>query len=257
MFECGQTVGELFPGRAAVCRFEKAALFALPRTVLPRALPPGPEVGVNNLRIRRVKLDLHRAGVLVFVEDAFECLAAVGRSIDAAFGIWSVRVAEHGDEEPFLVLRVDGDRSDLLTLAEPEMLPCLSAVIRAIHPITGREIGSLEAFAASDVDHVRVRRGDRYIADRAGRLVIEYWFPGSTGVVGLPYAAVIDSDIEDVRLRRDADRTDRAPGSKRPDHSPTHRLIKRCVDGLSKEIDVKGEKRKYRDDERRTTQYSG
>ncbi len=68
------------------------------------------------------------AGVVVFVKHSLKRLAAVRRTINAAFFIRAVRMAEHGDEQPVRVLRVDRDRGDLLAVAQAEMLPRLAAV---------------------------------------------------------------------------------------------------------------------------------
>src|SRR5258706_8592828 len=141
-------------------------------------------------------------------------------------------MTEHGDEKPVLILWIDSDRPDLLPLAQGQMLPRSAAVCGFIHAVAGREIGPLQALAAADVDHVRIRRRNGDIADRSGRLVVEDRFPCSPGVVGLPDAAVIDADVKDVWLRRYPDRSDRSSAAKWPDHSPSHALIQRCINGL-------------------------
>ena len=49
-----------------------------PGAVLPRPLSSGPQVGVNDLRIRGIERDLNRAGIFVFVQHAPPRRAAVG-----------------------------------------------------------------------------------------------------------------------------------------------------------------------------------
>src|SRR5439155_17735434 len=44
LFRGRQALGKLPPGRAAIRRFVEPAAWALPRPVLPRALPGGPEI---------------------------------------------------------------------------------------------------------------------------------------------------------------------------------------------------------------------
>src|SRR5262245_22201253 len=82
-----QSRGQLSPGIAAVGRFEEAAFRPLPRAVLPRPLPSRPQVGVNDLRIRRVERDLDRAGVFVLIQHATPRRAPVNRPIDAALSV--------------------------------------------------------------------------------------------------------------------------------------------------------------------------
>src|SRR5215510_8937905 len=73
-----QSRGQISPGIAAVGRLEEAAFGPLPRAVLPRPLSSRPQVGVNDLRIRRVERDLDRAGVFVLIQHALPRRAAVG-----------------------------------------------------------------------------------------------------------------------------------------------------------------------------------
>src|SRR5205085_11436663 len=186
----------------------------------------------NGLCVRRVESQRHRAGVLVFVEHLCERLAAVGRAIDAALRVGSIRMAEHGDEQTIGILRVNDDRADLLAVAQAEMLPRPARVGRFVNPITDRKVGALQAFAAADVDDFRVRWRDGNRPDRAGRLIVEDRLPGAPIVVRAPDAAVVDADIKDVRLARHADRADRAPAAMWADAAPLHALIKLLIERL-------------------------
>ena len=85
--------------------------------------------------------------------------------------------------------------------------------------------GRCKPFAAADVDDVRIGRGDGEGADGAGRLVVEDRLPGAAGVGGLPDAAVVDADVEDVRLAGNAGRADGAAAAERADHPPAHAVI--------------------------------
>src|SRR5262245_8554781 len=100
LLEGWQSICQLLPGIAAVCRFEEAALRPLPRAVLPRPLPPSPQVGVNDPRIRGIERDLNRAGVFVPVQYGLPSRATIQRSIDSALFVRAVRMAERGDEDP-------------------------------------------------------------------------------------------------------------------------------------------------------------
>src|SRR5215510_6335611 len=54
-FSAGEAAGQLVPGSSTIGRFEQPGSRALPGAVLPRALPRGPHVGVDDLWISRVE----------------------------------------------------------------------------------------------------------------------------------------------------------------------------------------------------------
>src|SRR5439155_20513772 len=128
--------------------------------------------------------------------------------------------------------RVDDDGTDLLTIAQAGMLPGAAGVGRFVHAVAGCEIRALQAFAAPDVDDVGVRRGYRERANRACGLIIEDRLPGMAVVVSLPDAAVIDADVEDVRLSGDAGCADGSTSAMRPDAAPAQVLIEVGVELL-------------------------
>src|SRR6185436_8769729 len=82
----------------------------------------------------------------------------------------------------------------------------------------------LQPFAAAGVDDVGIggRDGDR--ADRAARLVVEDRRPDAAGVGRFPDAAVVDADVEDVRLAGDADGGDGAAAAEGADVAPAELL---------------------------------
>src|SRR5258706_13488235 len=102
------------------------------------------------------------------------------------------------------------------------MLPGFAGVGRFVDAVTDGKIGALQAFAAAGVDDVWIgrRHGDR--ADRAGGLIVEDRLPGVAVVGGFPDAAVVDADVEDVRLARDAYRDGSAAAAEWADHAPSH-----------------------------------
>src|SRR5262249_7629232 len=87
-----------------------------------------------------------------------------------------------------------------------------------------REIGTLQSFTASDVDDVRIRWRDRDGADGLRRLIVENRRPGQAVVARFPDAAVVDADVEDIRLLDDARRADCPPAAKRSHVPPAHLL---------------------------------
>jgi hypothetical protein len=83
----------------------------------------------------------------------------------------------------------------------------------------------LQSFAATDVDGVGVGGCKRDCADGAGGLIVEDGIPGAAGVVGLPDAAVVDADEEDVRLIGDARDADGPAAAEGTDHAPLERGV--------------------------------
>ena len=171
-------------------------------------------------RVGRIDVDVVAAGVLVFREHLLKRLAAVGRAIDAALLVGTVRVAERGDEEAVGIARVDGDVGDLLRVAQAQMRPRLAGVGRLVDAVAGREIRPVQAFAAADVDDVGVGRRDGDRADGSGRLVVEDRLPHATGVGRLPDAAVDRRHIERVRVAAMPGRRARPARAMRTDVPP-------------------------------------
>src|SRR5208283_4150910 len=93
------------------------------------------------------------------------------------------------------------------------------------------------------VNRIRVRRRYGYVADRAGRLIVEHRKPGAPGIVGLPDAAIIDADVEHVRLLRNTRRAHRPPAAIWPDGAPPQPLIKLRIEVLRREREEKKEDR--------------
>src|SRR5579859_3532302 len=58
----------------------------------------------------------------------------------------------------------------------------------------------MQPFAAAYVNYIRIRESDRHCSDRAGRLLVEDWCPGTAIVGRLPHAAVAYAHIKDVGL---------------------------------------------------------
>src|SRR6185436_15450471 len=105
-----------------------------------------------------IEHDVDAAGVLILVQNFVERAAAIERAEDSALDIRTVRMSEDGDEQTVGIARIDGDHRNLLTVAKSEMRPCFSSVGRLVDAIAGREIGTLQSFAAPDIDDVRIGR---------------------------------------------------------------------------------------------------
>ena len=201
-----QSSRERLPRRATIYRLEHAAVGAGPHRVLPRALTFLPHRGVHGLGVRRIDVDVVAASVLILREHLFEGLAAIGRAINAALVVGTVGMAERGHEEPVGVLRIDNDGGNLLRVAQSEVRPCPAGVGRLVDAVARREIRTVKAFAAADVNRAGVGGSDGDRTDGTCGLVVEDRFPDAAGVSRLPDAAVDRRHIEGVRMARVAGR---------------------------------------------------
>ncbi len=198
-----------------------------------------PQRRIHDVRIGRVDADIVAARVLVLVEHFLERAATVGRSKDPTLRIRPVRVSECSHEYPVWIVRVDVDHRDHLRVAQAEMRPRPAGVGRLVDAVADGQVGPNDARAGADVDDVRIRRRDGDRADRSGRLVVEERPPRRPVVGGAPHAAVVETDVEDVRLARHAVKRPGAARARRADLAPVHR--ERSI-GLLPECDEAGDR---------------
>ena len=210
----------MLPCTAAIGGFEKAASSAAPFSVLPRPLPRRPQNRVDDLRITRIEFQIHRAGVLIFIENLLPAFAAIGRSEHSALNIRTIGMPQHGNEDPIGIARVHQNRRNLLAIAEPQMAPALARVGGFINSIAHREVRPLHALAAADINNVRVGRRQGNRAHGTSGLLIEYRMPGTPKIVRLPDPAIGRRNIEHIRLASDTCGSDGAPAAERPNHPP-------------------------------------
>src|SRR5258708_7178095 len=109
-------------------------------------------------------------------------------------------MAERGNKEAIRIGGGNQDSGDLLRIAKAEMTPVLAAIVRFVHAVADGEVGTLESFAATNVEDVGVGGRDRDGANGAGRLLVEERLPGAAIVVGLPDAAVVHANEKNVGL---------------------------------------------------------
>jgi hypothetical protein len=74
----------------------------------------------------RIDLDLGGTGLVVDEEDLLEGLASVGSAEETALFVRAVGMSGDGDVDAVGVLRVDGDLTDLLAVAQAQMRPGLA-----------------------------------------------------------------------------------------------------------------------------------
>ena len=159
------------------------------------------------------------------VDDFLPGLAAVGGTEKAALFVRTVGMAEHGGENSIGIARIDGQRGDLLAVAQAEMSPGLSGVGRFVDSVANGEVGAMQAFAAGDINNVGIGGSDGDGADRLRGFVVEDRSPGAAVVVGFPDAAVDLAHIEDIGLAGNAGGGASAAAAKRADHAPMQILI--------------------------------
>src|SRR5438045_2403524 len=107
-------------------------------------------------------------------------------------------MAEDPDENPVLVARIDNDAADLLSVAKAEVTPCLAGIGGFVDAVAGRKVRPLNSFSAPDINHVRIRRRHREVADRARRLLVEDGCPDASIIGRPPAAAVVAAEVEAI-----------------------------------------------------------
>src|SRR6266568_1841933 len=142
-------------------------------------------------------------------------------------------MTEHGDKKAIRIPRVDNNRTDLLPVAEAQVLPRFAAVDRFVKAIAGGQIGPLQAFATADINDPGIGGCDRERADRSGWLIVEDRNPCAAIVVSLPHSAIVDANIKNIRLTRNSRGAYRAPAAKWTNHAPAQVLIKAWIDLLT------------------------
>ena len=157
-------------------------------------------------------------------------LAAIERAENAALGIRTIRMPEGGDENAVRILGIDEDRSNLLRVAQSaitlsQMLPSAARVGRFVDTVAYGKIRPAQAFAAADINRVRIRRRDCQSSNRTSWLTIENRIPGLAEVRRFPNSAVVRRHVEDIRLARNAGNRHRASAAKRADHAPAEFLV--------------------------------
>ena len=203
----------------AVARREDERLAA---ANLPRRNPRRPEIGINDLWIRRIEDQISRAGVFVLVENLLPTQPAVGRTKNAALRIRAIRMSDGRDKNAIRVARIDQNGRNLLRVAQAKMSPRLPAVGGFVNPLADRKIRPLKTLTAPHINHVRIRRRYGNGSNRARRLIIKKRRPRVAEVRRLPYPAVHRRHVKHICLLRHAGDRHRPPAPKRPNAPPPH-----------------------------------
>ena len=102
------------------------------------------------------------------------------------------------------------------------MRPALACIGGFVDAVSGGKVGPLQAFAAANVNDVRVGGRNRDRANRAGGLIVKNRLPGSSRVGCLPHAAIDGAHVEDIRLLRYATTRAATPATRGSNHPPAH-----------------------------------
>src|SRR5262249_36600257 len=153
--------------------------------------------------------------------DLFPGSTTVDGTEDPTLVVGSVGMPHPRDEHDVRISRMDDDAADLLDVSETDVLPGAPAVDRLEDPVADAEVGPVQSLAAADVDDVRVRGGNRDVADRSGRRLIEDRPPCAAVVIRFPDSTVVHAHEEHTGLRRHADAADGTTRPERADQSIT------------------------------------
>ena len=181
----GKPLGQKLPRLARVGRLVDSAAGTGDDIIpsLPVALPGN---GIQGLVVGGVDGDFHHADLLGDVEDLLPCLATVTGLEDAALLVVGVLVAEGSDIHDVIILRVDEDAADVVSVVEPHVLPCAPRVGRLEYTRPGNRTARHVRLAGTDPDQVRILVGYRDDRDRGSRLALKDRFPSRAVVDGLP-----------------------------------------------------------------------
>src|SRR5208283_4394935 len=111
---------------------------------------------------------------------------------------------------------------NLLAVSQAEVRPGRAGIGGLVDTISNRQIGTMQTFAAGNIDNVGIGRRDFDGADGASRLAVEDGLPGAAKVVRLPYATVHRADVEDIRLAGHTGDSASASSAKRAHVAPLH-----------------------------------
>ncbi len=181
----GKPLGQKFPSLARVSGLVNSAARTSDNIVpsLPIALPGN---GIQDLIIGRVDGNFHNTYLLGNVEDLFPCLATVGGFKNAALLVVGVLMAKGSNIHDVIILRIDDDAADVVSVVESHVLPCATRVDRFKYPRPGKRTTCHVRFTSADPDQVRVLVRYRDDRDRGSRLVLKDRFPSRAIVEGFP-----------------------------------------------------------------------
>ena len=155
----------------------------------------------EDVRVRRIDDEIGRARVVVDEQRLRPRLAAVRRHEHAALRVGPEQVSHCRDPDHVRVLRVDDDAGDRLRFPQADVRERVPGVGGLEHAVTERRALAVVRLAGADVEHARIRRRDRDVADRVRAVAVEDRLEGDAVVDGLPQPAGGEADVERRQLR--------------------------------------------------------
>jgi hypothetical protein len=153
-------------------------------------VPAGlPERDVDDVGVRRVELEVDRAGGVVHEQDLVPRLPAVRGLEESTVATRDVCRAERGDVDDVGAAGVDVDRPDLLRLLEPHVAPRLAGILRHPHTVAVRHVAADARLATANPHDVGVFRIDGDGADGTAEVLVGHRLPVDPTIGGLEHAA--------------------------------------------------------------------
>ena len=146
-------------------------------------------------------------------------------------------MAQSCDEHSVGVPGVNNDRADVLSVAQSNVLPGLSAIKRFEHSVAIGHIAADAGFAGPGVNDVVVGIGNGNRADRRGRFMVEKRFPVHPAIGRFPYPACYRAEEICVRFTRNTGYGQSASTTERADVAPVHATKKLLIVSLSTQGD--------------------
>jgi hypothetical protein len=126
----------------------------------PRLPLAAPHPRVDDVRVRRIELEVSRADAVGEEQHFLPRLSTVGRLEDAALGVRLERIADRGDPRDVRIRRVNAHGADLTGVVQSGKAPRLSGVGRFVDTASCRDIATNVVGPGAEVDDIGVRLRD-------------------------------------------------------------------------------------------------
>jgi hypothetical protein len=187
----------------------------------------------QDLRVVGTHGEIDRSRERVDEQHVVPGLAAVGAAIDAPLGAGRPERAERRHVHDVGVVRVDHDPPDVMRTLEPEVDPRVTPIVRPVDTVAPRRRLTVVLLSGARIDDPMIRRGDRDVAERAHRLVVEDRLPRRPVIRAAPESAGGRTEINGRGIRWERLDVVDAPAGHRGAHRPeAERLEERRHSGV-------------------------
>src|ERR1700680_989538 len=170
----------------------------------------------------RIEGDIDATSILVFVENLFPGLAAVGGAEDAAIRIRAEGMAQCAHEHDVRILGVDNDSADSPAVAQPDILPGFAPIECLVNSVTVRNVAADASLSCAYVNNVGVRWRDGQATDGGSSLLVKHRRPSDSAVGGFPDTTAGRAEIIRCGVAGDARRCERASAAERANSTVLH-----------------------------------